>query len=192
MPGGAELELVGYRIHPESTVAQGERVPRWARPVLITRQGRTYSIHSAGPLQADDRVYLFASPSQIEALDSIYAKPADSDTPNVAGDFTLDGAAPLADVARQYSLPAGGDAEKALSLAEFIQRELPDPAVAGDRVPLGSVELVVKSLDANGAIEKVGLVIDPAESRSSGLSKKAYETISGAIDAIRTLMKKRR
>ncbi|MEQ9122812.1 MAG: potassium/proton antiporter, partial [Alphaproteobacteria bacterium] len=41
LPSDADLELVGYRIHPESTIARGERAPRWARPLLILRDGRT-------------------------------------------------------------------------------------------------------------------------------------------------------
>ena len=189
LPGGAELELVGYKIHPESTVAQGERIPRWARPVLIMRGGLTYSIHSAGPLQAEDQVYLFASPTQIQALDSIYAKPADFDDFNIFGDFILEGAAPLSEVARQYSLPVPGGAG-ALTLGEYLQQELRGTPLIGDRAPLGSVELVVNALSANGAIDKVGLVIDPAESRTRGLAKKAYELVSGVIDRLRALKRR--
>lgn len=191
LPGGAELELVGYTIHPESTVAQGERVPRWARPVLIMRGGRTYSIHSAGPLQAEDQVYLFASPTQIPALDSIYAKPADFDAFNVFGDFILEASAPFAEVARQYSLPAAG-VESDVSLGDYLQRELRGTALVGDRLPIGNIELVVNALGASGAIEKVGLVIDPAESRTTGLSKAAYETISAGFEKARALIEKQR
>ncbi len=189
LPGGSELELVGYHIHPESTVAQGERVPRWARPLMILRQGSTYSIHNAGPLQADDHVYLFASPTQIPALDNIYAKPADQDNLSIFGDFFLDGASPLADVARLYSLPVGAGAE-GLSLGEYLSEELRGAAIVGDRVPVGGVELVVNALDADGAIDSVGLIIDPAENRSSTIANKAYEAMNQIFERVQALLKK--
>ena len=189
LPGESELELVGYHIHPESTVAQGERVPRWARPVLIIRGGRTYSIHSAGPLLADDQVYLFASPAQIPALDGIYAKPADEDDPNIFGDFILDAAAPLAEVLRQYGLPEG-EAEDDATLGGYLQQEFRGQQMVGDRLPIGSVELVVNTMDATGRIEKVGLVIDPAERRTPPTSSRLYALISGAVERVRALIRR--
>jgi cell volume regulation protein A len=188
LPGGAELELVGYRIHPESTIAQGERVPRWARPVLIMREEKTYSVHNAGPLLADDQVYLFASPAQIPALDGIYARPADDDDPNIFGDFILDAAAPLAEVLRQYGLPA--EAADGATLGGYLQREFRGQPVVGDRLPIGSVELVVNVIDSTGRIEKVGLVIDPAERRTSRSASRAYAFISGIVVRLRTLAKR--
>ncbi|WP_428409610.1 potassium/proton antiporter [Hyphococcus sp.] len=186
LPGGAELELVRYRLDPESTVAQGERVPRWARPVLIMRDGRAYSIHSSGPLQAEDQVYLFASPRQIPALDSIYAKPSALNDSSLQGDFFFGGEARFADIARLYGLPPVEDAE--MTVAEFVSRELRGHPVAGDRVPVGAVELVVNAVDDHGAVTRIGLVADPAETRIPELSRKAWDFIERIGEKLRALM----
>ncbi len=189
LPGGAELELVGYRIHPESTVAQGQRVPKWARPVLIMRGERHYNIHSAGPLLADDQVYLFASPKHIATLDNIYAAPADHHDKHVMGDFILDGNAPMAHILKQYGLP-GHEHAGDMSLSDYIQQESRDEILIGDRLPLGPVELVVTSLDSSGAVEQVGLVIDPADRPVKGAPPRAYRFIVDTIELARSRLRR--
>ena len=191
LPGGAELELVGYRIHPESAVAQGQRVPRWARPVLIMRGDRHYNIHSAGPLLADDQVYLFASPKHIATLDDIYATPGDQHSKHLMGDFLLDGKAPMAQILKQYGLP-GAEDDAAMTLSEYIRNESRDEILIGDRLPLGPVELVVASLDSSGGADQVGLVIDPADRPISGAPPKAYRFIVDTIEMARNYLSRAR
>ncbi|WP_425409175.1 potassium/proton antiporter [Hyphococcus sp.] len=176
LPGGGELELIGYRIHPESTIAKGERVPRWARPVLILRNGRPYTIHNASGLQAEDRAYLFSSPRQTTLLDDIYAKPHESSSAEQHGDFQLDGSTSLNAFLHQYGLPYFAS-DKALSIADYLARELGGEPVIGDRVNIGPIDIVVNALDDEGQASLVGLIIDPATKSRSAQAR----LIAGAL-----------
>lgn len=184
LPGDAELELVSYRIHPESTVAIGERVPRWARPVLIMRGSRTYSIHNIGHLQADDRVYLFASPRQLEILDKIYASPADLEHPSLYGDFVFGGDVKFSNIAKQYGLTAF-NLESEETVGEYLEREFSGEPVVGDRLSVGSVDLVVTALSEDNAIETIGLIIDPDSFARPNISKVLTNKIRSSIRNIR-------
>ena len=159
LPGNAEVELVGYRIHLDSAIAGGERVPRWARPLLILRGGRTYSVHNAGPLQPDDQIYLFAAPKRVQILDRIYTRPGGLDDREVHGDFALKPEVTIAELEHQYGLSIGSAPNRALG--ELLNREFNGHPAPGDRLALGPIDLVVRSISDAGEIEEVGLVIEP-------------------------------
>ncbi len=161
LPGEGELELVGYRINPESAVARGERIPRWARPVLIMRDGVMHTIHSSGALQPDDQVYLFARPRSIDSLDRIYARAEEEDDPDIFGDFIIKRETAVGDLAREYGLAAfAGD--PARDVGSFIESQFSSPPRAGDRLSVGDIDLIVHSLDDEGRVATVGVAIDPA------------------------------
>lgn len=168
LPGNAELELVGYRIHPESAVGQGGRVPRWARPLLILREGQPYSVHNAGQLQAEDQVYLFAAPRQVRLLDTIYAKPASTADPDVYGDLPLKPTVTVAEIEREYgvSLKAASDR----TLGDLLMREFQNHPIPGDRLTLGPIDLVVRSLSDAGEVAEVGLVLESVDQRGARAS----------------------
>lgn len=159
LPGEAEVELVGYRIHPESAVGAGGRVPRWARPLLIVRGGRTYSIHDAGPLQANDHVYLFATPRQVRLLDRVYTRPGDLEDREVYGDFALNPGTTAGELAREYGLALGLDPDR--PLGEVLAEAFHGQPAPGDRLPAGPVELIVRSLDEAGRVAEIGLAVEP-------------------------------
>lgn len=163
LPGGADQELIGYRIHEESRTGRGERVPRWARPLLIVRDDRSYTIHNAGPLRPNDHVYLFAPPNQVGLLDRVYGPPSPTGDEELLGDFSLPGSASLAEVARQYGIDLRPGVETDL-IGKYLEQQLPNPPEVGDRISLGLVDLVVRSLDEDGAIREVGLSLEPAAS----------------------------
>lgn len=158
LPGDAEVELVGYRIHPDSAVAVG-RVPRWARPLLILRGGRTFSVHDAGPLQPGDRVYLFASPGQARLLDRVYTRPADLGDRQVYGDFALRPETTVGELGREYGFSLGLDPD--LPLGQHLARALHGQPAPGDRLSLGPVELVVRALDEAGEVAEIGMAVEP-------------------------------
>lgn len=159
LPGGTEHELVGYRIHPDSAIAKGERVPRWARPVLILRGGKALTIHNAGALRPNDQVYLFAAPRQIDLLDKVYAGPSDAPDPRFYGDFPLSAGTTLGDVAMQYGLSLDGGPE--IRLGDLLTEEFNGRPEVGDRLPLGPVELVVRALGDGGDVTEVGIILEP-------------------------------
>jgi len=182
LPGEGELELLGYRIHPGSAVAKGERIPRWARPVLILRGGVMHTIHSAGALKAGDHVYLFARPRAIDSLDRIYARASDSDDPDIYGDFIMRRETKAGDLAREYGLaPFSDDPE--VEIGAFIEAQHSSPPKRGDRLSIGDIDLIVHSVDDAGRVATVGLAIDPAANPENRLQAVAARRIRAALEA---------
>jgi len=162
LPGNAHHELVVYKVVPDSPVARGERVPRWARPSLVVRDGQSMGYHYAGRPQAGDRVYLFVSPRYTRLLDRLFASPTEveDDDKDFFGEFTVDPVRTMGDLAQAYEV--GGDcADPAMPIAAFIEKRLGGRTEVGDRVACGSIELVVREIDEEGIIRAVGVAIQP-------------------------------
>jgi cell volume regulation protein A len=159
LPGNADHELLVYHITAESPVAKGAKLPRWARPSLILRAGKALTIHTAGKLKAGDFVYLFSPPKQRHLLDKLFASPSAINDRDFFGDFTLDPQAKLSDVGMIYGFPVT-DIQRAATLEDHFRREFGGRYEVGDRLALGDVELVVRSLDDNDRITEVGLVLE--------------------------------
>lgn len=186
--GGSEFELVGYRIHPESAIAKGERIPRWARPALIIRGGETHSFHTIGPLKANDQVYLFASPTRLRLLDRIYTSPAESLASPPDVHFQVKGQAPLREVLRHYQVEI--EAEESVSIGEYLYQIFNGEPVEGDRVGFDQLDLVVSGLDEAGKVTSVGLAIhepDPGMSRAVlDLAGKGMRRVGGLFAGSRS------
>jgi cell volume regulation protein A len=163
LPGRASHELIAYRIAPESPVAKGERIPRWARPSLIVRDSRSLRLHEAGRLRAGDYVYIFASPKLVHLLDRLFARPAalDPSDREFFGDFAIDPDSHMTDLAAAYGFAVGAE-EARLTVADFIHRRLHGAVEIGDRVAVETVELIVRSLDDAGDIASIGLAVEPS------------------------------
>ena len=163
LPGRATHELIAYRIAPESPVAKGQRIPRWARPSLIVRDGRSLRLHEAGRLRTGDYVYIFAAPKLLHLLDRLFAGPATLEPfdREFYGDFTIDPGSSISDVAAAYGISVGPEEAK-LTAADFIHRRLQGAAETGDRISIDSVELIVRALDDGGEIASIGLAVEPS------------------------------
>ncbi len=168
LPGQSKHELVSYRIAADSPIGKGQRLPRWARPSLVVRNGETLSVAKAGRLEPGDYVYLFAGPQQIRFLDRLFARSAADEILPELGDFALDPMAKLGDIAAIYGLDVAAN-DRNLTLVELLRRTLGGAVEPGDRLPVGPVALVVRDVDDDHNITKVGLAIAP-ETRASALA----------------------
>ena len=162
LPGSGRHEIVAYSVHPESAVARGRRIPQWARPSMVIRDGRTLRSRRFGRLEAGDRIYLITTPEYIALLDKLFAGPAPGlDDPDLYGEFAIQPDARLADIARAYpARVATGDED--LTAAQFLERELAGDVEPGDRVALGPVDLIVRRIGEGHAVEEVGLGMERA------------------------------
>lgn len=190
LPGEGELELLGYRIDADSAVAKGERIPRWARPVLIMRGGVMHTIHSAGALQPDDQVYLFAKPRAIDSLDQIYARAPDSDDPDIYGDFIIRRETKAGELAREYGLVPFTD-EPGAEIGAFIEDQFSSPPKRGDRLSIGDIDLIVHALGEDGKIATVGVAIDPAANRENRLQAVAASRIRAALRGLTARLRRK-
>jgi cell volume regulation protein A len=167
LPGSAHHELLVYRVVPNSPVAKGERLPRWARPSLVVRDGHSMRYQYAGRLRAGDYVYLFISARYPHLLDRLFASPApvEGDDAEFFGSFTIDPSRPARDLEAAYgpALREGEDEE--MTIAELMTARLGGRAEYADRVAVGPVELIVRDVDDNGGIVSVGVLLDPEASQ---------------------------
>lgn len=190
LPGRASHELIAYRIAPDSPVASGERIPRWARPSLIVRDGRSIRIHEAGRLRAGDYVYIFAQPKLVHLLDRLFARPAalDPGDREFYGDFRIDPATKMAELAEVYGLAIAA-ADGPLTVGEFMGRRL-SGAEIGDRVPLEDVELIVRDVGPNREVAQIGLAVEP--SRAARPKLPLFQTRDEIIAAFRRWWREQR
>ncbi len=160
LPGRGDHEIVTYRVTAESAVGRGRRIPRWARPALILRDGRSLRFEAAGPLVAGDQVYIIAATEHVRLLDQLFARPADSaDASALFGDFVIDPSVKMADLAEAYGFEIG-DAERGETVAASMRRQLSGDIEEGDRVPAGAVDLIVRRLGDHDEITEVGLALE--------------------------------
>ncbi len=159
---GARHELITYRVAPDSLVARGHRLPRWAEPSLVLRGEKSYSAHAAGQIRAGDTAYLFARPERLPHLDRLFASPAPAAEADrqFFGDFGLTPGIHMRELALSYGLPVA-EADHELTVAEWLVRRLGHAPGIGDRVPLGEVELIVRTMEWDDSISEIGLAVEP-------------------------------
>ncbi len=164
LPGTAHHELVVYHITEGSPVARGHRLPRWARPSLVVRGGRSLRVHQAGHLLPDDYVYIFAAPDFIHLLDRLFASRAELDPADIEfyGELPIVPDAPVAALAATYGLAIERD-PATVRVADYLEQRLGGHPEPGDRLTLGSIDLIVRSVDEAGKIAEIGLSFRPVE-----------------------------
>jgi len=165
LPGRGDHEVVAYTVHPESPVAKGERIPRWARPSLVIRDGHSLNPHYSGRPQPGDRIYILTTSEYVELLDRLFAAPAEGAAdPALYGEFGIDPEAQLGDIAATYGASVSAD-DTALTVREHLRRVLAGDIEQGDRVSLGPVDIIVRGVSEEHEIQEVGLSVEPEEPR---------------------------
>jgi cell volume regulation protein A len=161
LPGQEIYELVAYTIAPDSKVARGARLPRWARPSLIVRGDSVLTIQNVRNLQAYDQVYLFTSPARLPLIDRLFepSPEVSEDDRGFFGDLVLRPETKLGTLAETYGLPLA--VERAdMTLADLFREEFTHPEL-GDRLRIGPVELVIRNIGKNNEVTSVGLALEP-------------------------------
>jgi cell volume regulation protein A len=118
--------------------------------------------HNAGRPRAGDQVYIITTPRYLPLLDRLFARPAPigADDPRLYGEFALDPEAKLGDIAQAYDVTvAKGD--QGITIADLFRRELAGDIEAGDRIALGPVDLIVRRVNEDHAIEEAGVALAP-------------------------------
>lgn len=157
IPEQADYELVGYRLAANSPALNSSAdvlpLPGNTRPLCILRNGRVLEPVPDELLQANDIVYLFASPRKLSELDEIFVGDG-FDEQAFFGEFILSPHAKLAKLSAIYGFsvpPEHAD----WSIGRYIFSKYPRPVV-GDRVRLGPLEFVVREM-SDARLKKVGL-----------------------------------
>ncbi len=166
LPGTASHELLVYRVADNSPIVTGERIPRWARPSLVIRDGKSMRYQYAGRLRPNDYVYLFVPSRHPRLLDRLFAMPTpvSSDDAEFFGVFSIDPSRPASELAATYGI-AMEDAEADMSIDAVMRARLGGRAEYADRVVIGPVELIVRDVDETGTVVAAGLSLEPEAHR---------------------------
>ena len=159
---GTVHQLVAYRIVPDSLVSQGHRLPRWAVPSLVVRDGRSLLGSTVNGFKPGDLVWLFAKHERLTQLDRLFASSAHAAEADrqFFGDFPIDPRARMADLELMYGLPIPAESRD-VTVCHWLEWSLGTRPGIGDRVALGDVELIVRALNAEDAISEIGLAAEP-------------------------------
>lgn len=163
LPGTASHELLAYRVVADSPVLRGERIPRWARPSLVIRDGKSMRYQYAGRLRENDQVYLFIAPGFSRLLDRLFASKlaVNEDDNEFFGTFTIDPSRSGEELDNAYGPGVLGEAEKAMSISELMEQRLGGKLDYADRVKFGRIVLIVRQIDEHGLVSSVGISLEP-------------------------------
>ena len=160
LPNAAAHELVMYRLHADSPLITDRRMPRWVRPALVVRDGASIRSMRLDRLRANDVIYVFVRPHRVALLDRLIASPRAPDPGDreFFGDFGIDLDSPIVDLTDFYGAQIHAE-KRALSVRHFLEREFGDAIEAGDRIGLGTVELIVRAVDDKRRLLEAGIAL---------------------------------
>lgn len=165
LPGAAHHELISYRVVKDSPILSGERIPRWALPSLVIRDGKSMRYQYAGRLREGDQVYLFVSPAYTRLLDRLFASrvPVEEDDTEFFGAFSISPTGPAKELDAAYGPGLLSPAEKDMTVGELMVHRLGGKADYADRMRFGSIVLIVRELDEHDNIHGIGISLEPVE-----------------------------
>jgi cell volume regulation protein A len=163
LPGAAHHELLAYRVVADSPVLRGERIPRWAMPSLVIRDGKSMRYQYAGRLRENDHVYLFIAPGYSKLLDRLFASKAavEEDDNEFFGTFAIAPSTRVDHLDQAYGPLTINEADRGKTVAELIAQRSGGQADYADRVRLGTIVLIVRDIDETGHIASVGVSLEP-------------------------------
>jgi len=174
LPGNPKHELLIYRVLEESPLVSGAAtLPQWARPSLVVRSGRSMQPEYAGPLKAGDFVYLFSPPEYTTLLDRLFSQneSPDHNDKEYFGQFLVNTDALVVDLLQAYDLQSPKELAPDLTVGTFMMTELGGQPVVGDRVPVGTFDLVVRGVRQGKTITEVGLALHREDRKSAYVRK---------------------
>ncbi len=191
LPGAAHHELLAYRVVADSPVLRGERIPRWAAPSLVIRDGKSMRYQYAGRLRENDQVYLFIAPGYSRLLDRLFASkaPVAEDDSEFFGTFAISPSTRVEDLDRAYGPLLVTEAERQKTVAELIAQRLGGSGDYADRVRLGTIVLIVRDIDESGHIASVGVSLEPV---APATNLPIFLNIRELAHALRDYLRKKR
>ena len=109
IPGQTQQEMVGYAVTAGSVILGLNRLPGWARVVMVVRKGAILDAQQAGALRPGDYCYFLVGRDRVPRLDTLFRE-----SPDVArrlgllfGELSIRGETQVAEVAAFYGLDFG-------------------------------------------------------------------------------------
>jgi cell volume regulation protein A len=159
LPGQLKQELVGYPVQADSAVLLQGRVPDWAKPVLVIRDGQILEPAEAGRLIEDDYAYFLVSLRKVQRLDQLFTPSTEAERDRMAGEFLLEGSTRLGQVCQLYGIPLPEGERADETIAEYFDARFEDHPQIGDHLPFGPASLVARRTE-NGKVTLAGFLVD--------------------------------
>lgn len=159
LPGLGDSSLIMYQLDEQTPVVLGEKIPRWAKPTLVLRNGISYPAGTGlRQLKAGDKVYVFLSSElQRPVLDKLFGRPS-SDEIISHGDFPISASTTFGELEHLYGISVDRGIRSS-SICDLFSQEFADVEI-GDRLVLDAIELVVHTIE-DGRVGMVGIDFDP-------------------------------
>lgn len=160
IPGQVEQEIAGYPIGTDTIILGLTRVPSWARPLLVVREGNIMDKAEAGALRPGDYAYFLVPRDRLPRLDSLFRE-----SPDVArrlgplfGELSILGTTKISELAGFYELDLG-DAPGDLAIGDWLAQKLGAKVGLDETLKLEGARLVIRRLEG-GRIARIGLQLD--------------------------------
>lgn len=161
LPGQSGFEVVSYRIAGNSGLigvrARELPLPDLCRVISVSRSGRMLDRKEWGRLQRNDYISLLTAHARLPALDRLFESAQESEEPSARrffGEFVVSADASLDELCQAYGLAVPpGTAGR--TVGELLRLHLPHPVI-GDRLRLGELQLIVRSVDGDRPLQ-IGL-----------------------------------
>ncbi|MAO54959.1 MAG: potassium/proton antiporter [Rhodospirillaceae bacterium] len=168
LPTDTGRDMTAYSVQPRSLSVRRDLsrlpLPDGIDVVSVIRDGQMRTPAEVDRLAPGDDVILIAPPDRMPDLDRLFgARGPGLHDPENAGAFTFDGTTALGAIADAYDfwVPAR---RRALPVGEFIKRNLLRRPVAGRRLHLTTVDLIIARIE-DGRIAAVAIDLDPPAGR---------------------------
>lgn len=159
---GHPCEILVYHLSPVSELKGLApvqlKLPGTARLTAVVRNGAILDPARLNRFEAGDYVHVLTDTAKVDELGRIFTSIEYASAQDFFGNFILDANARLADIAALYGFYAvPGIAEK--SIGDYLTGQFAQSPVVGDRARFDNIELVVREIDQQGRITRVGLKI---------------------------------
>lgn len=151
----ADSEAEG--VHPDDVAPISSSFDR--RCFALIRSGRKIELQTDSQLRAGDVAWYILPDDQVDKMARYFAENSSSALVNFNyfGEFTVDPAGRVSDLAKAYGLKLTPQ-EEALSLSELFELRAEGTSwVEGDRVTVGDFMLIIKELNPDGSIKWLGV-----------------------------------
>ncbi len=168
LPSDVGKDMTAYTVQARSLALRRDLarlpLPENIDVVSIIRDGILRTPADVERLAPGDDVILLAPPDQAVALDRLFgARQPGQNDPDTVGEFSFDAETSLGAIADAYDFWIPGN-RRERPVGEFLRRNLLRAPLAGRRLHLVSVELIVRRME-NGRIVTVGIELDPVAGR---------------------------
>lgn len=167
--------MVVYELTEHTPAVLGKEVPKWAKPVLLMRDGVSYSASNIRSLKPNDKVYVFSyNDTRQKMLDVLYGG---GETPNAAevlGDFPMASETTFGDLEKMYGIKID-ERVRHENILDLMRRGGEDFEV-GDRLSLNGIDIVVRAVEECCPTE-LGLDIDPDRKHAFETNKRLIQKI---------------